>query len=81
MKIVDCSIKDTCEFDILKDGDVFRTLDNVAPFIKTKYVTYINANLDIVIAVNAVNLQTGETEVFDEYDKVISLNAELTIKG
>lgn len=80
MRIIDCSIKDTCEFDILKTGDVFRTLDSVAPFIKTEYVTYINSDLDIVIAANAVNLQTGETEVFGDYDKVISLNAELTIK-
>lgn len=80
MRIIDCSIKDTCEFNILKTGDVFRTLDNVTPFIKTEYVTYINSDLDIVIAANAVNLQTGETEVFGDYDKVISLNAELTIR-
>lgn len=80
MKVVDYSVKDTCEFDILKDGDVFRTLDSVAPFIKTEYVTYINADLDIVIKANAVNLQTGETKIFGEYDKVILLNAELTIR-
>lgn len=80
MRVVDCIIKDTCEFDILKEGDVFRTLDSVAPFIKTEYVTYINSDLDVVIAANAVNLQTGETEVFGDYDKVISLNAELTIR-
>ena len=80
MRVIDCSIKDTCDFDILKDGDVFRALDNVAPFIKTKYVTSINADLNIVVIANAVNLQTGETKVFGEYDKVILLNAELTIR-
>lgn len=80
MKIIDCSIKDTCEFDILKDGDVFRTLDSVTPFIKTEYVNSINGDFDIVVIANAVNLQTGETKVFGEYDKVILLNAELTIR-
>jgi hypothetical protein len=80
MRVVDCSIKDTCEFDILKDGDVFRTLDGVAPFIKIEYVNSINGDFDIVVIANAVNLQTGETKVFGEYDKVILLNAELTIR-
>lgn len=80
MKIIDCSIKDTCEFDILKDGDVFRTLDSVAPFIKTEYVNSINGDFDIVVIANAVNLQTGETKIFNDYDKVIPLNAELTIR-
>ena len=80
MRVVDYSIKDTCEFDILKHGDVFRTLDDVAPFIKTEYVNSINGDLNIVVIANAVNLQTGETKVFGEYDKVILLNAELTIR-
>lgn len=80
MKIIDYSIKDTCEFDILKSGDVFRTLDSAAPFIKTEYVNSINGDLNIVVIVNAVNLQTGETKVFGAYDKVIILNAELTIR-
>lgn len=80
MKVVDYSVKDTCEFDILEKGDVFRTLDDVAPFIKTEYVTSINADLNIVVIANAVNLQTGETKTFGEYDKVILLNAELTIR-
>lgn len=80
MKVIDRSIKDTCDFDILEEGDVFRKFDSVTPFIKTKYVIYINADLDIVIAANAVNLQTGETEIFGDYDRVIPLNAELTIK-
>ena len=80
MRVIDYSIKDTCDFDILEKGDVFRTLDSVTPFIKTEYVTSINADLDIVIIANAVNLQTGETKIFGEYDKVILLNAELTIR-
>lgn len=80
MRVIDCSIKDTCDFDILEKGDVFRTLDGVAPFIKTEYVTSINADLNIVVIANAVNLQTGETKTFGEYDKVILLNAELTIR-
>lgn len=80
MRVIDYSIKDTCDFDILEKGDVFRTLDGVAPFIKTEYVTSINADLNIVVIANAVNLQTGETKTFGEYDKVILLNAELTIR-
>ena len=80
MKIVDCRIKDTCDFNLLEEGDVFRVFDSVTPFIKTKDVTYINTDLDIAIVANAVNLQTGRTELFNEYDKVIVLNAELTIK-
>ena len=79
MKIVDCTVKDTCEFEILREGDVFRTLDSVTPFIKTKYINYINGDYDVVTAANAVNLQTGESEVFGEYEKVIPLNAELNI--